>query len=69
MNEFGGDIVLGKEWVKSVLRRMGFSKRRANSKLKVLVSDVETCKDDFCNDVKCVVKMEEIPDALIIKLQ
>ncbi len=47
MNEFGGDIVLGKEWAKSVLRRMGFSKRRANSKSKVLVSDFETCKDDF----------------------
>ncbi len=31
----------------------------------MLVSDFETCKD-FCNDVKCVVKMEEIPDALII---
>ncbi len=39
---------------------MGFSKRRANSKSKVLVSDFETCKE------KCVVKMEEIPDALII---
>ncbi len=45
---------------------MGFSKRRANSKSKVLVSDFETVKDDFCNDVKCVVKMEDIPDALII---
>ena len=27
---------LGKEWAKSVLRRMGFSKRRANSKSKVI---------------------------------
>ncbi len=36
MNEFGGDIILGKEWAKSILRRMGFSKRRANSKSKVL---------------------------------
>ena len=58
MNEFGGDITLGKE---CILRRMGFSKRRANSKFKMLVSDFETVKDDFCNDVKCVVKMEDIP--------
>ncbi len=35
LEEFGGYIKLGKEWARSVLRRMGFSKRRDNSKSKV----------------------------------
>ena len=45
---------------------MGFSKRRANSKSKIVVSDFDRIKADFLNDVKCVVKMEEIPEALVI---
>ena len=32
LGEFGGTVNLNKEWAKSILRRMGFTKRRANSK-------------------------------------
>ena len=39
MEEFGGTIKLGKPWAKNVLRRMGFSKRKANSKAKTLPHD------------------------------
>ena len=36
LKEFGGLVNLNKEWAKSVLRRMGFSKRRVNSNSKML---------------------------------
>ena len=34
LDEYGGPITLTKEWAKSVLRRMGFTKRIANSPLE-----------------------------------
>ena len=37
--DFGGTIVLHKEWAQSVLKRMGFTKRRACSKTKVIPKD------------------------------
>ena len=44
LQEFGGPIILGKEWAKSVLRRMGFTKRRASSKSKILLQSFEMIK-------------------------
>ena len=36
LEEYGRTIKLNKEWAKSILCRMGFTKQKANSKLKVL---------------------------------
>ena len=36
LEEFGGTVVINKEWAKSVLRRLGYTKRRGNSKSKIL---------------------------------
>ena len=47
---------------------MGWVKRRASSKAKVMVENCEEVKKDFLLDVKNVVCMEEIPGELIIKL-
>ena len=66
LEEFGGTIKLTKEWSKSVLRRMGYTKRRANSKSKVLPENFEKIKEQFLIDIKSVVKMEDIPSDLII---
>ena len=41
LEEFGGTFRLNKEWVKSVSRRMGFTKRRANSKAKVYLETLQ----------------------------
>ena len=35
LEEFGGTVCLTKDWAKNVLRRMGYTKRRANSKLLI----------------------------------
>lgn len=60
LSDFGGPITLEKEWARSVLQRMGFSKRRATSTSKVEL------KRNYLINVYSIVKMEEIPDSLII---
>ena len=66
MKEFGGSLVLNKEWAKSVLRRMGFTKRGANSKSKIIPENFLEMKKQFSFDIKAVVKMEDISNELIV---
>ena len=60
------DIKLNKEWARSVLRRMGFTKRRANSKSKILPHNFEEIKEQFLTDVQSVIYMEEVPPSLVL---
>ena len=48
LEEYGGMIKLNTEWAKSIIRRMGFTKRRANSKSKILPGNFEEIKSHFC---------------------
>ena len=48
LEEYGGMIKLDKEWAKSILYRMGFTKHRANSKSKILRADFEEIKSNYC---------------------
>ena len=62
----GGSITLSKDWAKYILKRMGWVKRRASSKAKVMVENFEEVKENFLLDVKNVVCMDEIPGELIV---
>ena len=64
--ENGGPLELTKNWAKSLLFRMGFVKRRGNTKAKVSVEHFETLKTQFLLDIKATVEMQEIPPELII---
>ena len=66
LSDFGGPITLEKDWVRSVLQRMGFSKRRATSTSKVTPTDLEELKKNYIIDIYSIVKMEDIHDSLII---
>ena len=66
LSECGGPVFLNKEWAKSVLRRMGFTKRRANSKSKMLLENFVAIKEQYLQDIRSVVTMEDIPSALIL---
>ena len=66
LEEFGGPVKLNKEWAKSVLRRMGFTKRRANSKAKVIPDDFVLLKEQFLLDIRTVALMEDIPADLVV---
>ncbi len=60
------EVTLCREWARSVLRRMGYSKRRGSSTSKVLPKEFLRMKEQFLIDIKLVVKFEEIPEQLII---
>ena len=66
LHEYGGPIQLSKEWAKLVLRMMGYTKRRANFKSKVLVDDFTRLKMQFLLDVKACVEFKDIPHELIL---
>uniref|UniRef100_A0A1X7V1Y8 DDE-1 domain-containing protein n=1 Tax=Amphimedon queenslandica TaxID=400682 RepID=A0A1X7V1Y8_AMPQE len=64
--EFGGSIQLNKEWARSVFCRMGFTRKRANSKSKVLPDHFSNLKRQFLRKVEAVTNIEDIPNNLII---
>ena len=64
--EYGGSITLTKEWAKSVLRRMGCTKRRANSKSKVSVENFAELKTQFLLDIKACIEFEDIPYSMVV---
>ena len=51
----GGHICLGKPWVKNLLSRMGYVKRRGSTSAKITVSNFEELKQQFSIDVKAVI--------------
>ncbi len=64
--ENGGSLELRKNWAKSILHRMGFVKRRGNTKAKVSVEHFEALKSQFLIDIRATVEMMEIPPELVI---
>jgi len=45
---------------------MGFTKRRANSKCKVLPEKFEEIRLQYLADIHSVVEMEDVPPSLVI---
>ena len=64
--EGGIKVKLTDDWAKSLLKRMGYVKRKACSKAKVDVERYEQLKDEFLLEIKVIVNMDEIPPELII---
>ena len=63
--EHGG---LTKAWAKSLLKRMGYVKRKCSNAGKMSVARFEELKEEFLADVKAEVLMNDIPKELIFKL-
>lgn len=66
LSDFGGPIYLEKEWARHFLKRMNFSKRRVTSTSKLSPANFDEHKKNYLVDIWSVVKMEDIPNALII---
>ncbi len=62
----GGHIEISKHWGKHFLARLGYVKRRGNTKSKVSVENFELLKNQFLFDIKTITAMEDIPEDLII---
>ena len=65
-SQFKSGIKLNKEWARSVLCHMGFTKRKANSKSKVLPENFYEIRDQFLTDVRSVIEMEDVPPSMVI---
>ena len=64
--ENGGHINLTKSWAKSLLKRMGFVKRRGTTKVsRVTSAEFEQVKKSFLAAINTQVQLEEIPPELI----
>ena len=66
LEENGGHICLTKNWARYLLSRMGFVKRRANSKSKVSVEQFDELKELFLLDFNNVIEMDDVPGELVI---
>ena len=62
----GGHITIRKDWVKSLLCRMGYVKRRVSTSAKVTPQDFDGRKKQFLYDAKVQVNFLEIPDSLVV---
>ena len=62
----GGHIPCSKEWAQKLLKRLGYVKRKANTKFKVEVEEFEAMKAQFLYDIEVIIELEEVPDDLII---
>ena len=66
LQENGGHITCSKEWARNLLRRLGYVKRWASTKMKVTPDDFDALKSQSLFDVKCIIELEEIPKALVV---
>ena len=64
--ENGGHISLTKHWARYLLSRMGFVKRRGNTKSKVSVEHFDELKELFLLEFNNTVEMDEVPTELVI---
>ena len=62
-----GGMSVKKNWVKYLLSKMKFVKRKASTKKSAItVSNFDEIKDNFLMDIKAVVVMEEVPGDMIL---
>ena len=66
LSTHGGHIDINKHWGKNFLVRLGYVKRRANTKSKVTDENFELMKSQFLFDIRTIVEMEDIPEDLVI---
>ena len=64
----GGQLAFTSNWGKSLLRRMGFVKRRVSTTTKITVTTFEEVRAQFLLDIKVNIEMDESPPTLVINL-
>ena len=61
----GGHIQLTKSWAKSLLKRMGYVKRKCSNAGKISIFRFEEIRSDFLADIQAEIVMNEIPEELV----
>ena len=68
LSEYGGSVHIGKPLAESILRRLGFSKRKGTKSVKVLPEDFSKVKSDFLDRVSNAVHKYSINDSMIVNV-
>ena len=66
LEKYGGHVKITKSFAISLLKRMGFVKRKGAKAVKSLSSDFESIRENFVKKVENAVKEHNVPDNLII---
>ncbi|WAR07101.1 hypothetical protein MAR_017059 [Mya arenaria] len=66
LRQFGGHVAVEKSLARSILRRMGFVKRKGTKATKTLSADLEDIKDTFVSKVQGMIQEHHIPDSLVL---
>ena len=66
--ENGGHLTLGKSWAKSLMQRMGFSRRRATKTSRKMPQDYELQRRRFLFEIEQLVYKKKIPDDMVLNM-
>ena len=66
LRENGGNIDLTRDWARSLLRRLNFTKRKSTKGVKTIASDFENIKSEYLQRIDTAVSENHIPSNLII---
>ena len=64
----GGHLRLTKTWADSILRRIGYVKRKGTKAARKLPDNFDDLRSEFLQNIKRVVQEKEIPDDLVINV-
>ena len=64
--EIDPEIVIVDRWARSILERMGFSKRKGTKAARHLPPDFEIIKETFLKSVKGAIEYEHIPSEMVV---
>ena len=66
LQEYGGSVALTRSWAQSLLRRMGFVKRKGGTKTRVLPTNLDDLRATFLQQIQVTMEFEEIPPQLVL---
>lgn len=66
LRENGGTINITRDWARSLLRRLNFSKRKATKGVKTVAADFEKIKAEYLQRIDNAVSENRTPSNLII---
>ena len=61
----GGDICIGKDWAKSLMRLMGFVRRKVPNACKVLPAEYAELKEQCLANIAAEMILNDIPAGLV----
>ena len=64
--EYGGPVTLTQAWAHSLLKIMKFVRRKGTAKSKFAPGNFQQLKQNFLEEVRMIIEMEEVPAELVL---